>query len=80
MVFNLLATNAIKESKRFTGHRGSSLKKQHSQDPSEALCLGTYGGSMVVGVSYERGTPVVTAPSPTEPQGIRTPGVRFDIP
>ena len=29
-----------------------------SYDPTVALCLGTYGGPMGVGVSYERGTPV----------------------
>ena len=28
------------------------------QDPTEALCLGTYGGLGRVGVSDERGTPV----------------------
>jgi len=27
-------------------------------DPTVALCLGTYGDPMGVGVSYERGTPV----------------------
>ena len=28
------------------------------QDPTVALCLGTYGGTMGVGVSHVRGTPV----------------------
>ena len=28
------------------------------QDPTVALCVGTYGGPMGVGVSYERGTPL----------------------
>ena len=29
------------------------------EDPTVALCLGTFGGSMGVGLSYERGTPVL---------------------
>ena len=31
------------------------------QDPTVALCLGTYGDPRGVGVSYERGTPVLAA-------------------
>ena len=37
------------------------------EDPSVALCPGTYGNLMGVGVSYERGTPVV---SELEPPGL----------
>ena len=36
-----------------------SLKMPLPQEPTVALCLGTYGDSRGVGVSYERGTPVV---------------------
>jgi hypothetical protein len=28
------------------------------EDPTAGICLGTYGGLMGLGVSYERGTPV----------------------
>ena len=47
------------------------------QDPTVALCLGTYGDLREVGVSYERGTPVPrrkqqqseTLSSASEPRG-----------
>ena len=41
-----------------TYYRGTSLIRTPTQwDPEVALCLGTYGDPMGVGVSYERGTP-----------------------
>ena len=41
-------------------YRGTSLIKKTlpPQEPTGALCLGTYGDPREVGVSYERGTPV----------------------
>ena len=41
--------------------RGTSLitKTPPPEDPTVALCRGTYGGPMGVGVSYQRGTPVI---------------------
>ena len=40
-----------------TGVPGSYAKTS-TQDPSVALCIGTYDVPTGVGVSYERGTPV----------------------
>ena len=40
-------------------YRGTTLIRNNPpEDPTEALCLGTYGDPMEVGVSYERGNPV----------------------
>ena len=42
-------------------YRGTSLvRTPPPQDPSVALCLGIYRDPMGVGVSYERGTPVLS--------------------
>ena len=47
------------QSRRREGDRGTSLTKKNTpQDPTVALCLGTCGDHVRVGVSYERGTPV----------------------
>ena len=44
-------------------YRGTSLIRETPPwDPTVALCLGTSGDPRVMGVSYERGTPVCTHP------------------
>ena len=40
-------------------------EKQKTEDSTVALCLGTYGDPIGVGVSYERGTPVGGGGSPS---------------
>ena len=45
-------------------YRGTSLIRNHPPyDPTVGLFLGSYDGPRVVGVSYERGDPVITNPS-----------------
>jgi len=41
------------------------------QDPAVALCLGTYGDPMGMGISYERGTPDPCASSQLDPWLVR---------
>ena len=68
-------------------YRGTSLTRTPPpQDPTVALCLGTYGDPMGVGVSHERGTPVISIldisvtqenSAKTQPTNLTTPGMKF---
>ena len=40
------------------------MRNTHLYGPTVALCLGTHGDTMGVGVSYEQSTPVVSMPNP----------------
>ena len=48
----------------------SSLKIPPQQSTSVALCLGTYSEPMEMGVSFERGTPVVVVKTEYESEGL----------
>ena len=60
----LCGANLVTSPSKFEGDetlvQGSlAYKTPPPEDPTEALCLGTYNGRSGVGISYERGTPVL---------------------